>query len=371
MGNKLADVIVNQGGEEFFSRATREQYSLSKQLWEQLMESGIKPSIDDIFNLADYVLLRDPAWISASKGALASIEYERHANVDSTVTAIRSAFDKEDIARYDEAFNIIDKEKKENCTLDDATKGILMQLMAQYRNFSNPSQAQEILLAAQKLNSRVLKPITGIKYEKLQCFTESQGVNIKNYIAQNSFSGDKYLIRTCAILDNLIFDADTTDSFEEAINDVASIIGIHASRPERDGIKGSPDNLWAIGHLEYFVIECKSGVKPDIVSISKSDCAQLLSSKQWFENLYAGNDFKCYPIMIHRVSKFDDAASPDPYMRVMTEQLLSQFKKAIRAFAEAVANSDATNAMEIQKLLTQYKLNGKAIVESYTISAKS
>lgn len=74
------------------------------------------------------------------------------------------------------------------------------------------------------------------------------------------------------------------------------LIGIRTTHPDKNGIKGSPDNLWAIDNLEYFVIECKNGVKPDTTAVSKTDCSQLLSSIRWFENLYAGNGFKCYPV---------------------------------------------------------------------------
>lgn len=372
MGDKLADVIVNQGGDEFFSRATFEQYSVSRQLWEQLMESNTKPTIREIFNLADFSLLRNPEWISVSKGKLASIEYDKIANIDSSVVAVRNAFDKECIGRYDEAFNIIEAEKNSNTNIDDKAKGLLMQMMAEYKNFTNPSQAQEILLSAQKLNPMVLKPICGIQYDKLQSFSESQGANIIKFIKDNNFTPNNYLIRVNSALDSLIFTENAADSFEDSLNTVASIIGIHASRPDKDGIKGSPDNLWAINNLEYFIIECKNGVKPDITTISKSDCSQLLSSIQWFENLYIGNDFKCYPIIIHRVDKFDDAASPDPRMRVMTTPLLEQFKIAVKSFAEGIAHSDIVtgNVAEIQKLLIQHRLNGKAIVDAYTKAAR-
>lgn len=372
MGDKLADVIINQGGEKFFSKATYEQYNLSKQLWEQLMNGGNRPSITEVFQLANYVLTRNTEWICANRGALASIEYDKVAIVDNTIVAMRQAFDKEGIGRYDEAFSIIESEKNQNTTLDEKSKGFLMQLMAEYKNFSSPTQAQEILLSAQKLNSAVLRPIKGIQYEKLQSFSEGQGINVLKYIADNKFSANNYLIHVGSILDDLIFTEDSFNSFEDAIQKVASIIGIHSSRPEKEGIKGSPDNLWAIGNLEYFVIECKNGVKSNTTTISKSDCSQLLSSIQWFENLYEGNEFKCYPIIIHRVSIFDSSASPDPRTRIMTEELLNRFKTSVKSFAENVAQGDdlCTNATEIQKLLNYYKLNGQAIINEYTVPVR-
>lgn len=94
--DKLADVIVNQGGDQFFNRAILEQYNLSRQLWIQLMESKAKPIIQEVFSL------------------LASVEYDKIANIDSTVVAMHNAFDKEIIGGYDEAFSIVEAEKNEN-----------------------------------------------------------------------------------------------------------------------------------------------------------------------------------------------------------------------------------------------------------------
>ncbi len=91
MGNKLANVLVNQGGDEYFSKATLEQYNISKQLWGQLMNSDNSPNIKEIFELAYYVLQRDQDWVSASKNALASVKYDKTASVDRTVVATRRA----------------------------------------------------------------------------------------------------------------------------------------------------------------------------------------------------------------------------------------------------------------------------------------
>ena len=372
MGEKLADVIVNQGGEGFFSKATREQYSISKQLWEQLMDTSEKPSIEEVFSLAKYTLERNPEWVAAIKGAMSDVEYERTASVDSTVIAMRRAFEKACIFQYDEAFNIIEKEKNTNSSLDNMSKGVLMQLMAEYKNFTSNSQAQEILLSAQKNNKSVLKPIHGIQYEKLSSFNGTQGENVTNYIADNGYSPNNYLIHVGSVLDSLVFSDQDTNSFEEAIKEVALIIGIHSSRPEKEGVKGGPDNLWAIGDLAYFIIECKSGVAPGTSAISKSDCSQLLSSIQWFKNTYSGSDYTYYPIMIHRVSVFDAAASPSPDMRIMTESSLNDFKRAVKSFAEEVSHlSDIGNkAFNVQKLLLQHRLDGKSVVDAFTAPAK-
>lgn len=372
MGSKLANVLVNQSGDDFFSRATFEQYNMSKQLWEQLMSSSNAPTIKEVFGLADYVLQRNQDWISASKNVLASVKYDKTANIDRMVVATRKAFEKAYIEQYDEAFSILENEKNHNVTLDDKSKAFLMQQMAEYKNFTNPAQAQELLLSGRKLNPSILKPIKGIQYSKLSSFSDKQGLNDVKFINDKFDDLNNYLIYVDSVLDDLIFVEHTADLFEDAIKNVASIIGIHSSRPEKEGALGGPDDLWAIDNLDYYVIECKNGVKPDITEISKSDCEQLLSSIQWFENLYTGNNCSCHPIIIHRVAKFDNHASPNPRMRVMTEQLLENFKAAVRSFAKNIVSDKkiAGDSDKLQKLLIHYKLNGEALLSAYTIKAR-
>ena len=180
------------------------------------------------------------------------------------------------------------------------------------------------------------------------------------------------MIHVDSVLDDLIFAENLADSFEQAINNVASIIGIHSSRPEKAGALGGPDDLWALDNLKYFVIECKNGVKTGIKEISKSDCSQLLSSIQWFENIYTGNSYNCYPVIIHRAVKFEKHASPDPRIRVMTEELLEKFKSAVRSFAKNITNDKkiAGDPDKLQRLLAHYKLSGEVIIDTYTIKVR-
>jgi len=67
VGDKPADIIVNQGGDQFFNRATLEQYNLSRRLWIQLMESETRLTIQEVFSLSNYPLTHDTEWITASK----------------------------------------------------------------------------------------------------------------------------------------------------------------------------------------------------------------------------------------------------------------------------------------------------------------
>lgn len=363
MGNKLADAIVNQHGDTFFSSSTYEQLNLSKQLWDQLMETGKKPTASDVFSLAKYALDRNPEWITASKSVLSTVVYNKSANIDSLVVAMRSAFERECLERYDEAFSIIETEK--NATVEPKTKGLLMQYMAEYKNFTNPAQAQELLLSARDLNSMVLKPINGIQFTKLHCSPNGQAACAIKYMTDNGLSGNAYTLRVSSILDSLVFSDAPADRFEQALKDTASIIGICSSRPEAlyGGI--APDNLFALGNSEYAIIECKS--RSTTEAISKSDCGQLLQSVQWFKNHYLDSGLNYYPVIIHNSEVFGADASPSEDMRIMTPLLLDNFRKAVKTFAKAIVQNDVSGKLiEIEKLLDQLKLNGKQIILTYT-----
>lgn len=366
MGAKLSDALVNQDGERYFSMATHEQYDLSRQLWDQLMESGHVPTIDEIFNLAKYTLQRDTNWVTASKSALSAIEYDRTSNIDRSILAIRKAFEKECLEQYTDAFSIIETEKNSNP--DNKAKGLLMQLMAEYKNFNNQAEAQEILLSARSFNNAVLKPIRGIRYEKLLCPIDGQAIRIMQYITEKNISGNNLVLKINAVLDDLIFSTNSANRFEEALKNLSFMIGIHSSRPEKESNEG-PDNLWVLGNSEYLVIECKNGTVTD--TISKSDCSQLGASIQWFENLYAGSGMKCHPIIIHNSNIFEKSSSPLPNTRVIIPLMLDKFRKSIGGFVEALAQPEFIfNADKINALLIQYKLTTNSLLKEYTTAFK-
>lgn len=103
-----------------------------------------------------------------------------------------------------------------------------------------------------------------------------------------------------ALAEALDWGEDNSKRFERAARDLGAFLGFGSQMPEEDFGKG-PDNLWSIGNLSYFVIECKSGaVKAQ--AISKHDCNQLTGSMMWFTKQY---DKSCAatPIMVHKKTR--------------------------------------------------------------------
>ncbi len=373
MGGKLEDILVNNNGVEFFSSATLKQYELSRNLWELLMETNPKPSIDDIFDITNYMLQRDATWIGKVKEVLNDVEYEKEAKIDDITISIRKAFEKEETKEYESSFSIIEEEKHRQQN-DNNVKGYLMQLMAEYKNFRDPIRAQEILKAGLKFNKMILKP-NDICYNLLKC-SNSQITNIKKNL--NKYSNfSNYLIHVQSIMENLnfiSFESDDkkeyTNNFEQAINDIATIIGIESSRPEKED-DGGPDNLWSLNNNEYFIIECKNGVNKNIQEISKADCSQMLSSITWFKKKYGTTKF--YPIMIHRVNILEKHANADENMRILTEEKLNDLKNNILSFIKSIVDDNGNflcDDTQIKQRLSNFNLIANQIINKYTVSTK-
>lgn len=360
MGEKLADVLLRNAGTSFFSNATKEQYQLSKELWGLLMQEKPAPSVDEVFELANFSLNREVAWIQKSKDRLSQVVYKTKPNFDDITIALRRAYELASKNQWDEAAKVLTE--LANQEIDEKTKGYLMQIKAEYTNFINKSLAQQILQAARTYNGGVLIPLDGIQYDKA-IRSKEQERGVKEYYDKIDCDSNNFIIHTNTVLDRLSFSQNTHD-FERALETVGEMLGFKSSRPDTLTKGKGTDNLWAIGDNKYLVLECKSGVARD--TISKGDCNQLGGSIRWFQMEYE-NGYQWIPVLVHPTNIMDRVASPVPNMKVMTSELLDKLKKQIKAFCSALASTGGWNdEARIGELLLMYKLRGKDIVSQYT-----
>lgn len=358
MGRRLADVLYTSSGYDYFSQATKAQFELSEQLWEQLDGDC---TIDDIMELTEYSISRNRDWISISKECLSEISYPTTPCFDSCAVAERNAFEYAVRLDYSNAIKMLQNES--NRTSDNALRGLIKQKIAKYINFINPEEAQQILLSAHTNNMLLLNPIQGIQYQKTQN-TIAQSQFLMQVVNERKLTGNNYIIKVNSLLEKLVFQPDTYKQFESALKDISFLIGIPSYRPEDECGKG-PDNFWDVGNSEFFVIECKNGTITD--KINKHDCNQLNGSINWFESLYAMSSCVCYPMMIHNSSVFEYACSPSPNVKIMTPDLLESLKRNIENFAtNLILPENWGNIAEIDRLLRQFNLCGKNIYDKYT-----
>lgn len=360
MGKSLADIIYTSNGFDFFSDATKEQFKLSEEIWEQLDEKNP----EDIFSLLEYVLTRDIDWMELSKERLASIKYSSVPNFDLKSIAIRKAFNCAGNRDFQKSVEVLESIKND---IDDIElRGLFKQYIASYTNFYNPNQAQQIQLSAHKDNRMLLLPIAGIQYEKVINKTGSQANCFIRYVTEKNLTANQYIIKMNSLMEKLVFEPDTSKKFEQGIEEVSFLLGIYSNRPEDEYGKG-PDNFWDLGNSEFLVIECKNGTITS--TICKHDCNQLNGSINWFKSNYHSECCKCYPIMIHNSGTFEYACSPNESIRIMTPVLLEKFKTNILKFAESVVKPENyNNPVNVNLLLKQFGLLGSQIVDNFTTS---
>ena len=148
--------------------------------------------------------------------------------------------------------------------------------------------------------------------------------------------------------------------------ELGAFLGFGSQRPE-DQIGRGPDNLWALGGLQYLVIECKSGAV-SAPKISKGDTNQLNGSIVWFTEKY---DKTCSmtPIMVHPKTVFEHAASPHADIRIVNGAGLKKLRDAVRAYSVSLATTGGFNdARAVEKQLQYHKLSVATIVGLCTVA---
>ena len=276
LGAKLTQRLHLPSARDKFTAATRAQLNLGREVSEQVRGQ----SLDQLRPIIDLCLNRDEKWVATARGAIANAPDTSASFVAPSVKSLRAAFDYARERRYDQACSAV--QDVVNAEADNAVKGFYKQQLAEYTHYIDPVRSQSILLSAVSLNRRVMRPLEGITYTKL---TAPQGTqaNAAAQFLRRFLEPNELVVWLNGLIEDLALDPDKTDRFEAAVRDLGKFLGFGSQRPERDIGKG-PDNLWAVGGLDYLVIECKSGATSD--QISKDNCNQLTGSITWFRSAY-------------------------------------------------------------------------------------
>lgn len=362
MGDELSDILLRNNGIDYFSAATRCQYDLSKQLWDLLVsETGSNPTNDQIFELANYSLEKNSEWITKCKENLSVVKYSNTATVDEKIVAQRKAFENALNMQWEDAAKSIKIVKDKE--IDSRTQGYLCQIQAEYINKVDQVCSQKILMAGKKLCPSILSPLEGIQYEKKRN-TTPQAQAISSNIISNGLTLNELILHIDGILSKLHMGPEY-EKFEEAFDEVGTILGFIGSRPDKETGGYGPDNLWAIDLGNYLIVECKTAATAE--TIKKDYCNQLSGSINWFKEKYVSPN-RYVPIIIHPSNIIDVVASPSEDMRVMTEKELSLLKKNLRNFFIALSkNGNISDINNINELLCAYKLRKDDIVSTYTV----
>ena len=154
LGARLTERVATPALRRQFSALTLAQLDLSRSVADELANK----SMSEMIEVINQVLERDRGWIAASQGAIARVVYNSGI-VTPAAAAKRRAFNLALIQQYELAASTVsDAAISES---NEGMKGLLKELLAQYRHFVDPEAAQRVLASAVLDNPRILKPIRG------------------------------------------------------------------------------------------------------------------------------------------------------------------------------------------------------------------
>jgi tetratricopeptide (TPR) repeat protein len=359
MGQKLVSNLYADNSIKHFSEATLMQFKISDMLLEDYKDS----SLDEIFESFNYVFNRDNEWVERSKKILLKVKYKKSASVNDTEKIFYDAYNLMRIQDYQSAIDIL--QEYVNSITDIYLKSWVLLQLAEYYEFIDPIESQNILKKAKKINSQIIKPKQGIKKERDLRKDIEQAKLIVNYCNMNSYDSNKYNLKIKEVISDLNFEQKSHRIFEEAIKKLGELMGFESDRPENETGKG-PDNFWIMDTYKFAVIECKNETITD--KISKDDCNQLNGSIEWFKSEITKNHCTLYPILIHNSNKFEYACSPNENIRIITPKELEFLKKQLNEYANNISETNTlSNTKKLSEFLVHYKLTPDLFFNNYSI----
>jgi replicative superfamily II helicase len=207
LGSRLSQLVADPRSFERFSAATRAQLKLSREVAKNLEGAGIA----DIIGVARQALTRDHSWVTLARQALVGIAAPT-GSVSPMAVARRQAFeiacDGDNVA----AAQLLSHAA--NGTTDRG-QGWLLEQKAAYEDQYSPVAAQQTLLAARRKNPSVLRPLSGLTYQRIQTSAD-QAQQAADFLAGRYASAHELRIGIQAVADELSFDPERTEEAEEA-----------------------------------------------------------------------------------------------------------------------------------------------------------
>lgn len=358
VGPRLTQLVARADVADRLSPATRAQLALSRKVASQLEGSDSAA----LLGVVTQVIADDANFRARSREALLGITYGP-ATLSATAKPLRAAYNSAVAGRNSEAATFATTAVEAALADgDERLAGWLGETKAAYIQLSDQVAAQIALSAAGRLNGAVLRPISGLEYERINS-SSRQSEQAAAYLTQKYPTGADLLVGFNAMLSDIEWDNSRTDEAEAAIADLGRHLGMVAQEPERYFGIGS-DVLWALGDHSYAVIEAKTGATAPL--IWKKDINQLGGSVNWCKSEYSA-DVKVVPVMIHPSNVIERTGTPPTGTKVVTKTKLKALKDAARQFSVAVAQDDAfKNAGSIGSQLEHHHLDSGSIFDHYT-----
>lgn len=245
---------------------------------------------------------------------------------------------------------------------DKEDRGWYLQETARYLYPISTTRSNDIQIKAHRLNHLLLKPKSGVIFERL-IIQQKRVEQIKQWLSKFE-SNEAMLLAIEAILSDLNFGVDAND-FEEALHQLGFALGFGSQRPDKEWKEG-PDNLWALRDGEYLLMESKDDVDESRTEIFKNETGQINNACAWFKLHYPGAKVK--NLMLIPTKKVSKAAGFNDQVEIMQKKNLKRLKENVRRFFLEFKQLDLhdLDAKKIQGLLTHHLLEVDDITSKYS-----
>jgi replicative superfamily II helicase len=356
-GSDLAGWIAKNANFKFLTNATRAQLE---------MGAEISKEVTDLNDLAQTMLRsynRDQGWIEYHAETLAELVDETSQDKSGFMQAAgeRKAFNLWSDGYHEQAIAKIEKTiAAEN--IDPQTCGWLEQLAARVADkWGPPERAEDLQRQAYAHNRNLVRPKVLPPYRPLP-IPNGQAEAIIEILG--SYRLRRGVLQSFENTVTSLNENATANQFEQALADLASMIGLSSERHDSNG--EGPDVLWLLPGNVGLVIEAKSRKKAKN-ALTKEEHGQLLVAAEWFSSHYSS--YQCIRVSVHPENIATRAAVAGA-SHALTYAKLAILIDDARALLSKLSESQLSGhnlIAECERLLSNSSLHANNFVQGYLL----
>lgn len=363
VGNELAHFIAKHEVLSSMNPDTQAQLRLAIDLAKLAMEDFQSSPEEAVIDMMKQCLSRDNGWKQFYNETIRSVDRSASKRTDLNrllmAHAERNAFDAALANDPAQSVQILREAINKYIEGDESTKGWYLQRVANYLHEADPGEALEVQRSAYENNRCMICPPSIVKRPKKIDTVDPQAVITEWY---RQFANPNGAIASIEELKSrLSFDLSSA-VIEQAVCELAQLLGAQGSRPEHEYGEG-PDDLWLWPELA-FVIEAKT---QNEVSLHKSDAEQLIWSVEWFKRNYPTRDEPA-PVVIAKVTLCDRGAGFPPRTKVITEEKIQALLDTLEQFYRKIISEPlfASTPQALLRIQQRFKLTPEQFIGSFT-----
>lgn len=370
IGPSLIKTLLAGGDRAYFSPQTRMQIELGLEVTEYAKDeisSGSEPW-KALSSLVNQCLKRDAAWKEFYTERMNRVENKwEEPQMLHVFSAELEAESKYQSGDFDGAVRRIQRLLDEHIKSDPDDRGWYLQEMARYTLHKSKDSANDLQIAAHKLNRYLLRPKHGMKVQLVELVAQKRVENVIRWIQSFASFGELQLALD-EILGHLQFGV-LADDFEHAVDRLASALGFTGQRPDKEWKEG-PDNLWAVRENEHVLIECKSEVDLKRSEIGKAESGQMNNAIAWFRKHYGAAKVK--NLMIIPTKTVGHAAGFNEPVEIVRNANLKKLARNVEKFFLEFRQYDLASISEkkVSELLAMHHLKIDDVLQEYSEEPK-